>query len=371
MYQLFTLRNHKASVTCIASFKLDEVFLVSGDKDGMVIVWDVAVRRNKYIWQGHTDSILSILQWNQYLITQARDSSVKIWNFGKNEPEEVLDIPINSLNFCNIAMFSNYLFTPATVDSNNFDCYKIDQDLTISRVIANFDCYKLVHGDVIEINPDANARNDFGIIMKLHYVSDYLIVAFESGDLVVLKVDWNNDVDKTSKNNRLILNKDPRVSLVYHNSTHSPNPVTCVSFNQTLFSGSTNKTILNHNIKDNTSQAITLNNAGVLQIIVLDNTLIVGFWNGLIEIRYGTNEPYILSRSTPSESLLDTPKANIKLSSLFLYHPQAKPQTKNSYRNIIKSKRNINSPILFAGYEDGIIAAYSIPVEPLTITEME
>jgi WD40 repeat protein len=379
--QLFTLRNHKSSVTCISSVTFDEAYVVSGDKDGNITVWDTSIRRSKYNWKGHTDSILSILQWRNYLVTHGRDSSIKFWKFDNQKPEEILEIPINCLNFCNIDIYNDYVFTPATTNSNNFDCYKIDaQNLTISRIITDFNCYKLIHhDDIIEINANKNLnlRNDFGIIMKLQFLPDlnHLVVGFESGDLIVVKIDWNNDIDIFNKNDRLILNKDPRVLLIYHNNLHSPNPITCICFDNDLFTGSTTKKILKHDVAGNTCKIISLNHAGVLLIITMSNKiLIIGFWNGLIEIRFDHNEPVVLSRPTPSETLLETPKANLKLSSMVLYKPQIISPSNNSYRNAIKSKRNMTSPVLFAGYEDGVVAAYYIDAgidEPLSITEIE
>lgn len=392
--QLFTLRSHKLAVSCISSFSIrSKTYIVSGDKDGVLTLWDIAIRRSLIVWKGHSESVLSILTFGDYLITHARDSSIKYWKFESvsAEPNEVLDIPVNSLNFCNIDGFNNYIFTAATTSSNNFDCYFIDPiDFSIKRVITNFNCYTLVNGQ---------STKDYGIIMKMNYIStdSILIVAFESGDFVVVKIDWNSNVDLTKKGDRLILNKDPIITLLIHNSTHSPNPITAISYSEDLvYIGSTTRKIVKQS-KNSPPELIKTKHLGVLLMIPFKTSLLVAYWNGLIEIIEGNPikdpsnsddhddkskstltkvsktvstidnsaaiKPVFISRSTPSETNLETPKANMKLSSLFLLKPQQNLNTYNKghYKSLLRAKKHISSPILFAGYEDGIIAAYNIP----------
>jgi ASTRA-associated protein 1 len=63
------LRGHKAAVH-VAVFIRDNERLVTGDADGFVILWDLAILRPRAVWQAHTNAILGIAGWGkQKLIT--------------------------------------------------------------------------------------------------------------------------------------------------------------------------------------------------------------------------------------------------------------------------------------------------------------
>ena len=84
-----------------------------------------------------------------------------------------LEIPCNALNFSNICIIYDLLITPASINSNNLDVYKIDKDWQITRLIFDFDVYKLVNkGEIIEeIGSSGTSRNDFGIIMQMKIIT--------------------------------------------------------------------------------------------------------------------------------------------------------------------------------------------------------
>ena len=194
----FTLRSHKSSVTYIYQDPITSFNLFTADSSGLIINWDLTIRRPKKSWQAHTDTILTISTIHNHLLTHSRDNSIKIWD---ESYSCVLEIPCNALNFSNICIIYDLLITPASINSNNLDVYKIDKDWQITRLIFDFDVYELVNkGEIIEeIGSSGTSRNDFGIIMQMKIIttntttgendSDYIIyVGFESGDIVGLQL---------------------------------------------------------------------------------------------------------------------------------------------------------------------------------------
>jgi WD40 repeat protein len=369
--QLFTLKSHTQSVSSVASYHNGQWFIVSGDTDGNLVLWDLTTRRPIITWKGHDGNILSIKQWHNYIMTQSRDSSLKIWKISDNATKEMFQLPTNSLNFCNFETFQDYVFVPASVDSNNFDCYKINPStFDFTRVISNFDPFSLLYDEVV----DSNGRNNFGIIMKLAYIptKNTLAVAFESGDLLALHIDWNqNEVVTTETTSatgskivdKLLINKDPTISLLYHNSSHSPNPITAMAIgDNSIISGSTNNKIIVHDIENGTFEIIKVGSSGIQSIAKLNTSFLIGYWNGTIEARSDSNQLFTISRATPSVTNSETPKSAIKLTSLLLLVPEIIESQTTSYKQLVQSKRKSihNSPLLISGYEDGVIVVHSV-----------
>lgn len=56
------LRGHKAQVHAAAFVRGNER-LVTGDADGFVIAWDLAIMRPRAVWQAHENAILGIASW--------------------------------------------------------------------------------------------------------------------------------------------------------------------------------------------------------------------------------------------------------------------------------------------------------------------
>ena len=56
------LRGHKAQVHT-AAFVRGNDRLVTGDADGFIVAWDLAVMRPKAVWKAHASPILGIAGW--------------------------------------------------------------------------------------------------------------------------------------------------------------------------------------------------------------------------------------------------------------------------------------------------------------------
>jgi ASTRA-associated protein 1 len=56
------LRGHKASVH-VAEFIRRNQRLATGDADGYVVLWDLAILRPRAVWRAHENAILGIRAW--------------------------------------------------------------------------------------------------------------------------------------------------------------------------------------------------------------------------------------------------------------------------------------------------------------------
>lgn len=116
------LRGHKAQVHA-ASFVRGNDRLATGDADGFVILWDLAIMRSRAVWQAHTNAILGIAAWgDERIITHGRDNKLIIWKLGaadenamstslpldtavssRPQPWMVYMLEVNTMNFCAFA----------------------------------------------------------------------------------------------------------------------------------------------------------------------------------------------------------------------------------------------------------------------------
>lgn len=56
------LRGHKSQIHA-AAFVRGNDRLATGDADGYVMLWDLAIMRPKAVWQAHENAILAISGW--------------------------------------------------------------------------------------------------------------------------------------------------------------------------------------------------------------------------------------------------------------------------------------------------------------------
>ncbi len=56
------LRGHKAQVHA-AVFVRGNQRLLTGDADGFVVAWDLAIMRPRAVWRAHENAILGIASW--------------------------------------------------------------------------------------------------------------------------------------------------------------------------------------------------------------------------------------------------------------------------------------------------------------------
>ncbi|KAI3404973.2 ASA1 [Candida oxycetoniae] len=356
----FALRSHSAPITYILPVLSSSLtrFVYTADQQGYVIKWNLQVKRPDLQWQAHTDSILTILEWDQYIITHSRDSTIRIWL----DDEKCYEVPVNALNFSNIVMFNNrYLITPATLDSNNMDVYELTKDpIAITRVLANFGAYKLVNTtglhyrakrdseatSTTDDDADVNVkgRKDFGIIMKMLLINKTVYIGFESGDIIGLIMEFSETLGA-------------RFTLAYHNTTHCPNPViSLANVEDTLISGSTSNKLVYHH---KPVKIVPYPQSGIQAIIPYNDDLIIGFWDGSIEYK-----GQIIQRDLPHLRADDddNTKTVLKLTFMSLL-PVTTSKSENQLargKYAMMIKKSIETDLLLAGYEDGTILAFSI-----------
>lgn len=60
----FVLRGHTAQIHAL-NFTYDNRRLVSGDADGWLVSWDLAVKRPVGSWKAHNQAVLGLGSWGQ------------------------------------------------------------------------------------------------------------------------------------------------------------------------------------------------------------------------------------------------------------------------------------------------------------------
>lgn len=116
------LRGHKAQVHAAAFIRSNQR-LLTGDADGFVVAWDLAIMRPRVVWQAHMGVILGIAGWaDDKIITHGRDNKLIVWKLPVEDesalsstlPLDVAAEPrpkpwmlhlleVNTMNFCSFA----------------------------------------------------------------------------------------------------------------------------------------------------------------------------------------------------------------------------------------------------------------------------
>ncbi|POS76883.1 WD repeat protein [Diaporthe helianthi] len=127
------LRGHKAQVHAAAFIRSNQR-LLTGDADGFVVAWDLAIMRPRVVWQPHMSVILGIAGWApDKIITHGRDNKLIVWRLTledesvlrSNLPMDVATEPrpkpwmlhlleVNTMNFCSFASCPTAPFTVPT-----------------------------------------------------------------------------------------------------------------------------------------------------------------------------------------------------------------------------------------------------------------
>lgn len=405
MSRTLSLRAHKAPISCITTFENN---IVSSDRDGYVIVWNVSIKRPLAVWKAHSGQIISMQLTPLGLLTHGRDSSIRIWkppftgllndvsvlssglnssslDFSslpsQNAPSS-FEIPVNSLNFCNVEYCRGLLATPATRDSENFDVYRVLEDFSLLRIVENYSCPR----DLEKISsPDQRAGA--GIIMRLLFVDNSLLFAgYESGRIVGFRL--KNEVVSTLKTNeRLLLNKGTKITVVFDEKAHTPQPVLSLEFERSsgkLYTGSGSKKMLVYSIRHLvgeeeggngevveqtemnalTVESHNLHHYGIQNLQITDNKIVAGFWDGFVLI---LNKDFTLvtefersEESIQPEQEGEVGRTSKKSLCVHIWHPQIESDVATSKKVLMRRRRNQTAPLLLVGYGDGLISAYSL-----------
>ncbi|KAK4574733.1 Astra associated protein 1 Asa1 [Recurvomyces mirabilis] len=125
----YILRGHSAQIHALHFFA-DNKYLISGDADGWIIIWDMPIKRPVGVWQAHKGAILGIRSWplseldqGERIITHGRDNKLQVWQLaqddisrlstklpGDGEPADsrqpwlLHSLTVNALNFCSFAI---------------------------------------------------------------------------------------------------------------------------------------------------------------------------------------------------------------------------------------------------------------------------
>ena len=104
------------------------------------------------------------------LLSHSRDATVQFWDVSSTlEQPEHTEMPVNALNFCNVSLLANgsLLLTPATVDLDHFDIYRLLSIFTLQfdRVVQNVDPLEL-HKRLAVVDESNGQRGGLGIMMR-------------------------------------------------------------------------------------------------------------------------------------------------------------------------------------------------------------
>jgi len=73
----YVLRGHTAQIHCV-HFLRQNLRLLTGDADGWVILWHLAIKRPLAVWKAHGGSVLGLGSWGvqgENIVTFVRQSS--------------------------------------------------------------------------------------------------------------------------------------------------------------------------------------------------------------------------------------------------------------------------------------------------------
>ncbi|EFW99239.1 WD repeat protein [Grosmannia clavigera kw1407] len=199
-----------------ASSSLDgrlEDRLATGDADGFVVLWDLAIVRPRAVWRAHQNSILGLAGWRGdggdcQVVTHGRDHKLVVWQLGaagearlstalpledgtdsgsqqqqRPVPWMVHVLEVNTMNFCAFAW---------TVSAET------QGETTIQRFVAVPNTLALEAVDIFQLplqqrinTVKAGAKDGMLMALSLFYSSStlVLIAAFENGAAVLATLD--------------------------------------------------------------------------------------------------------------------------------------------------------------------------------------
>lgn len=400
-----TLRGHRGSVSVVQTFYLPtgitysqgpardllNATLLTGDEHGFVIWWDLSTRRPIGRWNAHGDNaVLTIEQlgvdWSLVdgmeqptidldrfgsVLTHGKDGEIKVWRLFEpsrdpnggliSQPSTALQrkldvdvdpsqippiefqMPVNMMNFSNVAIYHDLLATPATQDSNNFDLYRVPRrgtDDQLNRLLKNV------------------GTGDSGIIMKMAWAKDRLVLGYENGKLV------QYDVDGKQLSSDDTLCSQP-VTALYYDSAHDH-----------IYSGSASDTLVcdsqSFHIKHKGIGDIKVSTGGVVGLVT---------WNGYARFYKDQTLLFKIARKAPSIANNRPQSDDIKAQNAdknqrgtFIAFSKHQPSlsrlvadneanfTNGRCKNLIRHRveKSYDTQWLFVGYQDGKIQVYAL-----------
>ncbi|CDO93680.1 unnamed protein product [Kluyveromyces dobzhanskii CBS 2104] len=332
----FTLRHHTCSVTGLLYWHdpLKVPSLISGDEDGLILVWDL-LSRKPYCRYKCKGQIASLQQLNSLLIATCKDHTLRIFNFPSAvvstnrdvnafpELNLVYEIPVNTLNFANTALEKvgtnlYRLWCCNTQDSETIDIYEFDlrDSKSLKRIHRAVSLYELIS---TLVNPSIMKFDKLGTVMKFIAYCGVIYVGFESGFVIGLYL-------------------KSELHIAYISSGHYPEPVLDFAAGENLgkvISSSTDSYLGLHSSnvgmisKENfTSDDIIIDDsvihtermnipvAKVSHIQQIDNILVTSSWSGKTELfdLGGENVLAVILKERGQVHVDDNPYGNASLS---------------------------------------------------------
>ncbi|KAJ0118679.1 wd repeat-containing protein [Diaporthe amygdali] len=228
------LRGHKAQVHAAAFIRSNQR-LLTGDADGYVVAWDLAIMRPTAVWQAHGNAILGISEWRpDKVITHGRDNKLIVWRLTlDDEPALASTLPldtasgprpkpwmlhlleVNTMNFCS---FASSAVSPATPSAPDFVSEQPSTSVSelliaVPNTLASeaVDIYHLpsqtrIH--TVRLGQD----NGMAMALALAWLDGVLtlVVGYENGLAVVAQLDGDGSGDD-----------DGFWTVIYRNQSHS------------------------------------------------------------------------------------------------------------------------------------------------------
>lgn len=388
---LCSLRGHGAPVVCSSFLSIG---LFSGDSKGYVYWWDVKLKRPQKKWKAHDETIVLIQLFdnNTVLLTHGRDSSIKFWDLKASNLElSVTELPVNSLNFCNVAINSSrLLLTASTVDSDKFDIYSITSShpLQFSRICHQVDPWQLYQKALktlpIPLDDDLSKRDKFGIMMKSIWINDQVFyIAYESGHILgfyiesddTSQVSHTKKVGVTTTTSSSLINRGPKINLFHISDQLCPSPILSIAYDvkrNVLVAGSSGKLVLTLDVPESfssliedSSKAISIKHAGLSHMVIIGDITIITFWNGITKgfVSASMDEIWKFDKILPTIDKNDETQSNrLKVTSMtFQVATPRESQITRSSKELIRMKRDtLDKNLLAIGYENGIISVYEV-----------
>lgn len=271
----FTLRNHKKGITALQIIKMPSVskvsVLLSGDSDGLFVIWDLVTKRPITCTQIKDHPHIIAFQWvgSTVLSILCKDSMLRMFKleasallstdlvvgerqFNKTtglQWAQIYEMPVNTLNFANFIMDSQVelkdgkdnesyrLICCHTNDSEAIDIYQIMQDpkFKLQRPFDNINFPEFLKKQSLLEIFNVPKDSKFGIIMKLAKLNDIIFLGFENGFIMGFTTTFDEELQKGV------------ADLIHISNDHYPNPILnmCISGDE-LYSCSTDGFISKH-----------------------------------------------------------------------------------------------------------------------------
>ncbi|MCJ1314138.1 hypothetical protein MMC25_007818 [Agyrium rufum] len=198
----YVLRGHGSQVYSV-HFLHKNLFLLTGDAEGWVILWSMPYKRPYAVWRAHEQAILGIKTWaDRRVITHGRDHKLIVWQLDPLETgplskilpvektqeerpkpwiEHILDV--NTMNFCSFAMWNR--MSPLTEGTNDISALIAVPNMLGSEGIDVFHLPSEIRR--ISIPAEKNIKTGMVMTLSIHKHEESLVIlaGYESGHTIV------------------------------------------------------------------------------------------------------------------------------------------------------------------------------------------